>query len=205
MDYTTLSPRATVERVVANLKERNIEGSIVETKEEALAKIKEWIPTGASVMNGSSTTLNEIGFVEYLKSGEHSWNNLHEAVLAEKDPAKQALLRKQSVLSDYYLGSVHALSEAGELVIASNTGSQLPHIVFTSQNLIFVVSTEKIMPTLADAQKRLVEHVVPLEDKRMLAAYNMNTHLSKELIFHYEHPMLGRKVRVLFVNEKLGF
>ncbi|TSC68853.1 MAG: hypothetical protein G01um101456_463 [Parcubacteria group bacterium Gr01-1014_56] len=205
MEYTTLPPRATVERLVANLKERNIEGIIVETKEDALAKIKELIPQGASVMNGASRTLDEIGFIEYLKSGNHGWDNLHAAILAEKDPAKQAQLRKQSVLSDYYLGSVHALAETGELVIASNTGSQLPHIVFTSPNLIFVVSTQKIMPTLADAQKRLREHVVPLEDKRMMAVYNVGTHISKELIFHYEHPMMGRKVRVLFVNEKLGF
>ncbi len=205
MDYTTLPPRATVEKVVANLKDRNIEGSIVETKEDALAKIKEWIPAGASVMNGASATLQEIGFIDYLKSDTHGWNNLHAAIVAETDPAKQAALRKQSVLSDYYLGSVHALSESGELVIASNTGSQLPHIVFTSQNLIFVVSTQKITPTLADAQKRLVEHVVPLEDKRMMGVYGVGTHLSKELIFHWENPMMGRKVRVLFVNEKLGF
>ncbi len=203
--YTKLSPRATVEKVIANLKERNIESTMVETKEEALAKIKEWIPAGASVMNGASTTLQEIGFVEYLKSGEHGWNNLHETILAEKDPAKQAALRKQSVLSDYYLGSVHALSEAGELVIASNSGSQLPHIVFTSPNLIFVVSTQKITPTLEDARTRLREHVIPLEDKRMMNAHGMGTHLSKELIFHFEQPFLGRKVRVLFVNEKLGF
>jgi L-lactate utilization protein LutB len=205
MDYTTLKLHETVEKVITNLKERNIEGFFVETKEDALAKIKEWIPAGASVMNGSSTTLQEIGYVDYLKSGEHGWNNLHEAIVAEKDPAKQAVLRKQSVLSDYYLGSVHALAESGELVIASNTGSQLPHIVFTSQNLIFVVSTQKITPTLADAQKRLVEHVVPLEDKRMIGVYGSGTHLSKELIFHSENPFMGRKVRVLFVNEKLGF
>ncbi len=205
MDYTTLPPRATVEKVVANLKERNIEGHIVETKEEALTKIQEMIPKGASVMNGASATLNEIGFVEYLKSGNHGWNNLHAAIVAEEDPAKQAVLRKHAVLSDYYLGSVHALAESGELVIASNTGSQLPHIVYTSPNLIFVVSTQKITPTLADAQKRLYEHVIPLEDKRMQAAHGIGTHLSKEFIFHYEQPFLGRKVHVIFVNEKLGF
>lgn len=205
MDYTTLPPRATVDRVIANLQERNMEGVYVETKEAALAKIKELIPQGASVMNGASKTLDEIGFIEYLKSGTHGWNNLHAAIVAEQDPAKQAQLRKQSVLSDFYLGSVHALAESGELVIASNTGSQLPHIVFTSSNIIFVVSTQKITPTLADAQKRLREQVIPLEDKRMMGVYGSGTHLSKELIVHWENPIMGRKVHVLLVNEKLGF
>jgi hypothetical protein len=140
-----------------------------------------------------------------LKSGKHGWDNLHENILAEKDPTKQALLRRQSVVSDFYLGSVHAVAQTGEIVFGSNTGSQMPHIVYTSQNLIFVISTKKIVPTLEDARTRLHEYVVPLEDKRLMGAYNAHTHLSKELIFHYENPMLGRQVRVLFVGEDLGF
>jgi L-lactate utilization protein LutB len=205
MDFTALASKEAIESTIRNLKERNIDGMFVDTKEEALTKIKEWIPKGASVMNGSSTTLEQIGYIAYLKSGAHGWNNLHEAILAEKDPAKQALMRRQAVVSDFYLGSVHAAAQTGELVIASNTGSQMPHIVYTSSNLIFIVSTQKITPTLEDARQRLREHVVPLENQRMITAYGSGTHLSKELIFHYENPFLGRKVRVLFVGEKLGF
>ena len=116
---------------------------VVKTKADALTKIKELIPSGVSVMNGSSQTLEQIGFVEYLKEGAHGWNNLHENILKETEPEKQAKLRKESVLSDFYLGSVHALTENGEMIIASNTGSQLPHIVFTSQQVIFVVGGQK--------------------------------------------------------------
>ncbi|MEK7103278.1 MAG: LUD domain-containing protein, partial [Patescibacteria group bacterium] len=130
---------------------------------------------------------------------------LHEAILEEKDPEKQSLLRKQSVLSDYYLGSVHGFSQTGEFVIASNTGSQLPHIVFTSPNLIFVVSTQKIVPTLADALRRLEEHVIPLEDQRILQLYGSHTAPNKILIFKGESQSIGRKVSVIFVNEILGF
>jgi len=107
-------------------------------------------------MNGASRTLEEIGYVDYLKSGTHGWKNLHEEILAEKDPATQALLRKQSVLSDYYLGSAHAVTQTGELVIASNSGSQLPHLAYTSPNIILVVGTHKIVPTLQDALARIV-------------------------------------------------
>ena len=205
MNYETIPSKEIVEKTVAALKERNIEVLILDTKEQALEKIKALIPKGASVMNGSSTTLEQIGFVDYLKSGAHGWSNLHEAILSEKDPAKQSGLRKQAVLSDYYLGSVHALSETGEFVVASNTGSQLPHIVFTSSNLIFVVGTQKIVPTLADAMRRLEDYVVPLEDKHMKELYGMGTMLSKIVIFKYENPMMGRKVTVILVQEKLGF
>jgi hypothetical protein len=114
-------------------------------------------------------------------------------------------LRKQAVLSDYYLGSVHAVAETGQLVIASNSGSQLPHIVYTSPNLIFVVGAQKIAPNLDAALLRVREYVLPLEDKRMKDAGASGSAISKLLIFEREQAFLGRKVHVLFVNENLGF
>lgn len=205
MAFDTLASAETVEKTAEAIRARGLDVISVATKAEALAKIKERIPAGASVMNGASRTLEEIGYIDYLKAGEHGWSNLHADILAETDPARQAALRKQSVISDFYLGSVHAVAETGELVIASNTGSQLPHVVFTSPNVIFVVSTKKITPSLADALVRLNEHVVPLEDARMKAVYGMGTTVSKIVIFQHEHPMMKRKVQVLFVNEDLGF
>ena len=205
MDYDILASEETLAATVAALKARNFEPIVVATKEEALAKVKELVPAGASVMNGSSTTLQQIGFVDYLKAGEHGWNNLHAAVLAETDPAKQQQLRRQALLADYYLGSVHALSAAGELVIASNSGSQLPHIVFSSPNVIFVVGTQKIAPTLADAEARLRTHVVPLEDARMKSVGMGGTALNKLFYFFGEPAYTGRKITIVLVKEKLGF
>jgi L-lactate utilization protein LutC len=205
MNYETLASIETLTKTKDALAGNNFEALIVASKEEALEKIKELIPEGASVMNGSSTTLNQIGFVDLLKSGNHAWNNVHEAVLKEADPEKQSLLRKQSVLSEYYLGSAHAVTEAGELVFASNSGSQLPHLAFTSPNIILVVSTNKIVPTVSDAFKRIEEYIVPLEDKRMREAAGYGTAHSKTLILHKENPALKRKVLVILVEEKLGF
>jgi hypothetical protein len=205
MDYAVLASPERIAKTVAALTERGFEAFIVPDRAAALAKVKELIPAGASVMNGSSRTLEEIGYVEYLRAGGHGWNNLHEAVLAEKDPAKQAALRKQAALSDFYLGSVHALAETGEMVIASNTGSQLPHLVFTSPYVILVVGAQKIVPTRADALARLETYVVPLEDQRIMAAANVHTTLAKILILERENPRMGRTVRVILVNEKLGF
>lgn len=205
MQYTQLANDEIIEKTVVELAKRGVEAIVVDTKFAALEKIKSFIPTGASVMNGSSTTLIEIGFVDYLKEGQHGWNNLHAAILAEKDPAKQSELRKESALSDYYLGSVHALSQTGEFVIASNTGSQLPHVVYTSPNLIFVVGAQKIVPTLNDALKRLEDYVVPLENDRSLKAYGAPTRLNKLVIFKGESPYNGRKLRMIIVKESLGF
>jgi len=188
------------------LTERGHLPELVQTKEEALARIKELIPQGVSVQSGASRTLEEIGFIDLLKAGTHGWNNLKDAILAEKDPVKQAELRKHSVLSDFYLGSVHAVAETGEVVVASNSGSQLPHLVFTSPNMILVVGTQKITPDLNSSMARLKEVVFPLEDARMKSVgVEAGSYIAKTLIIDKEQPFMGRKSHIIFVNEKLGF
>ena len=204
-NYETLASAKSINTVEKALASNGFLPETVETGAEALARIKELIPKGVSVMNGSSRTLEEIGFIDYLTNGEHGWNNLHDGILAEKDPAKQMELRKYSVVSDFYLGSVHAIAETGELVVASASGSQFPHLAFTSPNLILVVGTHKIVATLADAHKRIAEYVFLLEDERIKSMGYPGSLLGKEIILHKEHPMMGRKVHVILVNQKLGF
>jgi L-lactate utilization protein LutC len=203
--FDALRSKDVVTKTAVALTGRGMTAESVEKGAEALEKIIHMIPQGASVMNGASRTLEQIGYIEHLKSGQHGWNNLHAGIVAEKDPAKQGALRKQAVSSDFYLGSAHAVTEGGEIVIASASGSQLPHLAFTSPNIILVVSNQKIVPTLPDAIKRIEDHVMPLEDKRMKAAYGVGTARNKTLIMSGEHPMMGRKVHIIFVNEKLGF
>ena len=205
MDYTKLASKKIILKTVNALKARNIEVVNVNNKAGALEKIKNLIPKGASVNNGSSTTLKEIGFVDYLKSDKHGWVNLHEAVLREKDPVKQAELRNLSSFSEYYLGSVHALAQTGEMVIASASGSQLPSLANTAKNIILVVGTQKITATLSGAFKRLREYVYPLENERVKSTGAAGTVLAKILIMEQEPAFMGRKVRVILVNEKLGF
>ena len=200
-----MADKKIIDETIKNLALNGVEGIFVENGAVALEKIKELIPVGVSVMNGSSVTLEQIGFVDYLKGGKHGWNNLHDGILVEKDPVKQAGLRKQAVLSDYYLGSVHALAETGQFLIASNSGSQLPHITFTSASLIFVVGAQKIVPNIDEAFKRLNEYVIPLEDVRLMKQYGVHTFPSKVLVFNRENPMMGRKVRMIIVGETLGF
>lgn len=205
MDYNKLAAEDMLARTVDNLKKHGYETVVAQSGTEALARIQEHIPAGSSVMNGSSTTLSQIGFTDYLKGSAHGWNNLHEGILAEKDPGKQSQLRRQAILSSYYLGSVHALVESGEFIIASNTGSQLPYVVNTSPHLIFVVSTKKIVSDMKAAMDRLEQHVVPQENKRINGLYGVDTALNKIVIFKGENPMMGRSITFILVKEDLGF
>ncbi|MBI3573870.1 lactate utilization protein [Candidatus Kaiserbacteria bacterium] len=204
MAYDTLASEESIQKVLAALPTRNITGYVVANKEEALLKAKSLIPDGSEVMTGASVTLEQIGFVNLLKSGAHPWKNWKETILAEKDPVKQGILRKQASLSQYFLGSVHAITEDGQAVIGSNSGSQLPSYAFTSDNVIWIAGTQKIVPTLEEGFKRIREYVVPLEDVHMKELYGYGTNLSKMLVFSKE-IMPTRRIHLILVQEKLGF
>ena len=205
MNYKTLASPDIVLAVSEALRKRNIEPITVANRAEALATIKSLIPKGASITNGASTTLEEIGYFDYLKSDQHGWNNLQDGIAAETDPVKRAKLRRQASTADYYLGSVHALTQAGELLIGSGTGSQLPSIVFNAEHVIFVVGAQKIVPTLEEAMRRLNEYVFSLEDAKMRAKYGKGTLLGKIVIFNNESQLNGRKIHLILVNEVLGY
>lgn len=205
MAYDTLASKERLEKTIAALTKHHFRAESVATKEEALARVKDRIQEGASVMNGASRTLEQIGYQDYLASGEHAWRDLHAEIRGEDDDEKRAMLRRQSVSSDWYLGSAHAVTEDGQLFFASNSGSQLPHLAYTSPNIVLVIGTHKIVQDLAEAQARLDAHVIPLEDVRMREAYGYGTGHMKTLILREENPALGRNVHVILVDEVLGF
>jgi hypothetical protein len=206
MDYATLPTLELVRQTVEAIKARGINAEFVETKEEALARVRALIPPGCVVMTGSSVTLQQIGFEEILISGNHPWRNFKADLLAEKDPAKQSAMRRQGTLAEYYLGSVNALAEAGELVFASGSGSQLPAYAYTSRNVIWVAGTQKITPTLEDALRRVREYVLPLEDQRQKSLGNQaGSRINRILIIEGEPTYLRRNLSLILVNEVLGF
>jgi acyl-CoA hydrolase len=103
---------------------------------------------------------------------------------------------------DFALGSVHAVTRDGILVVASASGSQLAQYAFGAANVIFVVGTQKLVPDLAAALDRIVRHSLPLEDARALAAYGMGSRVGKVLEIRQEDP--GR-IHVVLVRQLVGF
>src|SRR5215207_108045 len=206
MAYDSLPAPNHVQRTLESVNARGIDAELVETKEAALERVQTIIPPGAVVMTGASVTLQQIGFEALLISGDHPWRNFKADLLAEKDPVKQSALRRQGTLAEFYLGSVNALAETGELVFASGSGSQLPAYAYTSRNVIWVAGVQKITPTLEDALRRVREYVLPLEDQRQRSLGNQaGSHINRILIIESEPAYLRRNLTLLLVNEPLGF
>lgn len=205
-NYTTFPAADRLQKTIEAVKARGITVELVEEKEDALAKLQHMIPPGSTVMTSGSVTLQQIGFEELLKSGNHPWRNFKAEILAEKDPTRQTVLRKEATLSEFIVGSVHAIAESGEIVIASATGSQLSPYAFSSRNVIWVAGVQKIVPTLEEAMRRVREHVLPLEDQRMKSiGIAAGSFIGKLLIFEREAVYLRRTVTLLLVNQVLGY
>ena len=204
MKYDILASKEIVEKTMEALKQRGINAEFVNSKVEALDRLMRLIPHDAAIMTGGSTTLDQIGFTDILISGKHSWKNLKDGILAEKDPVRQAKLRKKAVTAEYMVGSVHAVVETGEILVVNASGSSIPAYSFSSDNVIWIVGTQKIVSTLEEGFKRLREYCLPLEDKRMKSIGYPGSTLGKFLLFEKEIDP-NRRMTLVFVNEKLGF
>lgn len=206
MAYDTLATPEQVQRTLEALQSHGFGAELVENRQAALKRLMDLIPAGSVVMTGGSTTLTQIGLDDVLISGNHPWRNFKADLLSEKDPNRQSALRLQSTQAEYYLGSVQAIAETGELVFASATGSQLPAYSFTSRNVIWVAGTQKLTPTVEDALQRTREYVLPLEDQRQKSVGNKaGSFIGQLLVFERVPAFLHRNLRVILVNEILGF
>ena len=202
--WSRLPAEAVIRRTTESLKARGVDVHLVLNKQDALKLVLNLIPDGASIATGASVTLDEIGLVQLLKSGEHHWTNLKQNIATEKDPAKRRELQVKATMADYFLGSAHAVAETGEIVFASASGSQIPAYAFNAKNVIWVVGSQKIVPDLEHAIQRVREYSLALEHLQMRKLGYPGSMIGKMLIFEKEASSSPRKLTMIFVNERLG-
>lgn len=199
----TLPDDATIDETVANLEANGFDVAVVDSAADALETIQSHIPSGVTVMNGHSTTLEEIGFMEYLNEGDHEWESLPEKIWSIDDDAKRQTARRDSQTAEYFLGGINAITQTGELVAADLSGSRIGAYPFAAHNVVIVSGVNKIVEDLEAAQNRLESVAYPLENERAKDAYGVESAIAKQLIFRQE-PEDGRTTVVL-IREQLGY
>lgn len=191
-----------IQRTMEALAARNVAAFLVDSREAALAKIQELVPEGSEVFVNTSETLDTIGYTEYMH-GNDRYTNLHDRMMAQPDPAAQREFRRKTTTADYFVGSVQAIAETGEIVIASSSGSQIGAYSYGARRVILVAGTQKICPSLADAEARtrgwtLERHDQWLENRGVAPAP-----IGKFLVMEHE-PVEGR-ISLVLVPESLGW
>ena len=191
-----------VARTAAALEANGITVLRAPSSAETKRMVLDLIPAGSEVHQGASASLEAAGITgEIAKSGRYKplRPRLHSM-----DRATQAdEIRRLSASPDVMLGSVHAVTETGSLVVASASGSQIGPYASGAGKVILVVGTQKIVSDLEDALRRVDEYAFPLEDARAQAAYGIHSSVNKVLIINREWT--PDRITVVLCDEPLGF
>lgn len=196
----TAASEADIERVAERLREQNIEVVVVDTGDEARDAVLDRIPEGTEVYSGKSLTLEETGIFTAIHDGRF---DAVRPKLQAMDRATQGReMRKLGQVPDTIVGSVAAVTRDGWLVAASATGNQLAAYAAGAGRVILVVGSQKIVPGIDAALRRIDEIVFPYEDARVRSTLGVGTKLEKVLLLRGEW-MPGRTT-VIFVREPVG-
>jgi hypothetical protein len=160
------------------------------------------IPTGAQVHHGASQSLAASGITDAIENSGR-FDPVRPRILSMDRKTQGDEIRRLTASPDVMLGSVHAVTETGSLVAASMGGSQLGPYVSGAGRLILVVGTQKIVPDLDEALRRVYDYAFPLEDARAQAEYGIHSAVNKILIINRE--ITPERITVVFGDEVLGF
>jgi L-lactate utilization protein LutC len=199
--FTALPDNATLTATVVALEEHGFSVEVVDDLDAARAAVLARIPRGSSVMTNTSVTLEETGIADAINDGG-PYESARQKMLALDFATQVQEMKAIGGQPDYALGSVHAVTRDGTLVIASASGSQLASYAWGAANVIFVVGAQKLVPTLEAAHERIYQHSLKLEDARAYAAYGQNSRVGKILEIHQENP--GR-IHVVLIRQPVGF
>ena len=195
--WTTLAKKTVVEQTIAVLQTQNINALFVETRDDAKKKVLELLPTGAEVMTMSSTTLDQSGITQAIEESS-SYHDVKKILKGMDRNTQGKEMQKVGAAPDWTVGSVHAVTQDGHVMIASNTGSQLPAYAYGSSHVIWVVGTHKIVKDMNEGMKRIYEHALVLENERAKKAYGMGSAVNKMLIINKE--VKEGRITLIFVN-----
>jgi hypothetical protein len=199
--FTTLPDDATLSATVVALEEHGFSVEVVDDLDAARRAALARIPHGSSVMTNTSVTLQATGIEDAINGGG-PYESARNKMLALDYQTQVQQMKEIAGQPDYALGSVHAVTRDGTLVIASASGSQLATYAWGAANVIFVVGAQKFVPTLTAAHERIYQHSLKLEDARAQAAYGQHSSVGKVLEIHQELP--GR-IHIILIRQQVGF
>jgi hypothetical protein len=200
-EFTSTASEETLQRVVAKLQERNIEGVVVDNGDDARKLVLEKLPKGAEVHSGKSKTLQESGIFDLIQDTDQ-YDAIRPRYLKMDRQTQAREIRKLIAAPDFMLGSVNAVTEDGILVAASATASQLGPYANTAGKVIFVVGSQKIVPDLETALQRIRDYVLPWEDEQVRQRLPSGSFVGKILII--EREWVAGRMEVILVREPIG-
>jgi len=201
LDFERPADRARLEQTAAALGRRGFVAQVADSGEHARRLVFEAIPEGAEVHSALSETLQTLGITAEIDDSQR-YDSVRASLNALDRETQARERRKLGAAPDYVIGSAHAVTDDGQIVIGSGTGSQLGAYASAAENVILVIGHQKLVRDLDEGLRRLREYSLPREFARMQGFGYPGSLLAKILILEYEPS--GR-IKVILVPETLGF
>jgi len=204
LSWANLVTDEVVESTKAALEKKGHKAFVANSRKEALELLVSLVPEGSSVSAGASTTLEEIGWSDHLQDNASKYEDW--IAKARNAPyAESGEIRRKGATADFFLSSVTALTQEGDLTVCDLTGTRVMGFN-ASKTLIVVVGTNKIVPTYVDAVKRTYDYCLPLESARVRVAYPgvKASAVNNFLAIRSSNPW-GPRITVVIVKDLLGF
>jgi LUD domain len=201
VDFAAPASEARLESLAARLRERNFEVVIVQDGVEAKAEVLRRIPEGARVHSGKSKTLEDAGLFTELMENER-YDFVRRTTMKMDRNTQREEMRKLGAAPDVMVNSAHAVTESGQIVITSASGSQIGPIASGAGKLILVIGSQKIVPDLDTAFRRIQEYVFPYEDARLREQLGVGTKSTRTLIL--ESDFMPGRTTVILVRQPIG-
>ncbi len=153
-----------VRTTLENLRRNNMEAVYAETAADALALLKSYLTPGCTVGVGGSVTLDEIGAIDLLRSGDYDFLDRYAPGLT---PVQMKDIFRRSLLSDVYVMSANAITENGELYNVDGRSNRVAALLFGPDSVVVIAGINKIVANIDDAVRRHKTVAAPANSARL--------------------------------------
>jgi len=164
-----------VDKAAAALTAKTHKVTVVQDKAAALALLISLADSKKTYSGGGSTTLIEVGWIDWVKNHPEAFGHNFKAVaataMAKGDWGTAGVAYKAGLSADLFFTSADAITEDGVIFAVDQTGTRTGGFAHTAGNLIVVVGANKIVPDDATARQRIEEWCLPLESARSRIAF----------------------------------
>jgi hypothetical protein len=201
-DFGELASDERITAAASALEANGIRAMIADSSADARRMVGCLLPDGAEVFNNTSRTLEAIGVAEDIEQSGR-FQPLRPRLWRMDRKMQEREMRALGASPDYVVGSAHALTEDGSLLIASASGSQLGPLVSGAAHVILVIGGQKVVKDVPTGMRRIYEYCYPLEDARARQAYGVPSGVNNVLIVN--KVIAPGRITAIIVRESLGF
>lgn len=203
------------------LRRNNMAAYVVDTKDEAVDLLKSLLKAGDVVGVGGSRTLDELGVLTLLRSGDYRFIDRYEPGLTPEQLREKCIA---ALGADVFLCSSNAVTLNGELYNVDGMSNRVAALCYGPRSVILIVGKNKIVSDLKAAEHRVKTVAAPLNSARLNCdtyCHNQSVCVQADGAFCTDgcrsparicctyvtmgYQRIAGRIKVILVNETLGF